>query len=110
MGQKINEEVVMEAIRNILSEETKRVRREDYNKVQYKLEELENHLNETIKELRKVGDAMPDGLNTLCGGRMKNMSQCLTDAHKNLKQLKEKIKEHKRIRYQSNQIEEKKDK
>jgi DNA-binding HxlR family transcriptional regulator len=110
MIKKINEEVVMEAIRNILSEETKRVRREDYNKVQYKLEELENQLIETVKELRKVEGSIPEGLNTLCGGRVKNISQSLSDAHKNVKQLKEKIKEHKRIRYQSNQIEEKKDK
>jgi uncharacterized protein YicC (UPF0701 family) len=110
MIKKINEEVVMEAIRNILSEETKRVRREDYNKVQYKLEELENQLIETVKELRKVEGSIPEGLNTLCEGRVKNISQSLSDAHKNVKQLKEKIKEHKRIRYQSNQIEEKKDK
>lgn len=110
MRHEINEEVVMETIRNILSEETKKVRREEYNKVQYKLEELENQLVETIRELRKVEDSVPEGLNMICGGRMKNMSQCLTDAHKNLKQLKEKVKEHKRVRYQTNQIEEKKDK
>lgn len=110
MQHKINEEVVMEAIRNILSEETKRVRREDYNKVQFKMDELENQLSETVRELRKVQDSMPEGLTTLCGGRMKNISQCLSDAQKNLKQLKDKIKEHKKSRFQSGQIEEKKNK
>jgi hypothetical protein len=110
MRHKINEEVVMEAIRNVLSEETKKVRREDYNKVQFKLDELESQMNETVKELRKVQDTMPEGLNLLCGGRMRNMSQCLSDAQKNLKQLKEKIREHKKSKYQSTQVEEKKDK
>lgn len=110
MQHEIKEEIVMEAIRNVLSEETRKVRREDYNKVQFKLDELENQLSETVKELRKVQDSMPEGLNTLCGGRMRNMSQCLADAQKNLKQLKEKIKEHKKSRFQSTQIEEKKNK
>jgi len=100
----------MEAIRNVLSEETKKVRREDYNKVQFKLDELESQMNETVKELRKVQDTMPEGLNLLCSGRMRNMSQCLSDAQKNLKQLKEKIREHKKSKYQSTQVEEKKDK
>lgn len=110
MQHEIKEEIVMEAIRNVLSEEARKVRREDYNKVQFKLDELENQLSETVKELRKVQDSMPEGLNTLCGGRMRNMSQCLVDAQKNLKQLKEKIKEHKKSRFQSTQIEEKKNK
>lgn len=110
MMNKINEEVVLETIRNILSEETRRVRREDYNKVQFKLDELETQMIETVKELRKVQDSVPEGLSTLCMGRMKNISQSLSDAQKNLKQLKEKIKEHKKSRFQSTQIEEKKNK
>ena len=31
-------------------------------KVQFRLEELENQLSETIKELRKLNDSIPDGL------------------------------------------------
>lgn len=110
MSQQFNEEFIMSTIREILSEETKKVRREDYNKVQYRLDELENQLFETIKEFRKVEDCVPEGLKTISNGRVKGISQCLMDAQKNLKQLKEKIKEHKKIRYQSTQVEEKKDK
>lgn len=108
MSQQFNEEFVMNTIREILSEETRKVRREDYNKIQYKLDELENQLLETIKEFRKVEDGVPEGLKVLSNGRVKTISQCLIGAQKNLKQLKDKIREHKKIRYQSTQAEEKK--
>jgi predicted neutral ceramidase superfamily lipid hydrolase len=104
MEHKINEEVVMSAIREILSEETKKVRREEYNKIQFKLDELENQLVETIKELRKVDDSLPEGLRTLSNGRLKNMSSCLIDAHNTLKQLKNKIRDHKKMRYDSSSV------
>jgi hypothetical protein len=109
MSEQFNEEFVMNTIREILSEETKKVRREDYNKVQYRLDELETQLFETIKEFRKVEDSVPEGLKTISNGRVKTISQCLLSAQKNLKQLKDKIREHKKIRYQSTQVEEKKD-
>lgn len=108
MSQQFNEEFVMNTIREILSEETRKVRREDYNKIQYKLDELENQLLETIKEFRKVEDGVPEGLKVLSNGRVKTIFQCLIGAQKNLKQLKDKIREHKKIRYQSTQVEEKK--
>jgi hypothetical protein len=60
----LNEEMVIGVIKNILEEETSKVNRNDYSKVQFKMEELENHLIETIKELRKVEDSIPDGLKT----------------------------------------------
>lgn len=97
-------------VRDILSEETKKVRREDYNKVQFKIEELENQLMETIKELRKLEDSIPEGLKTISNGRMKNLSVGLTNAHSTIKQLKHKIREHKKMAFQPTQVEEKTDK
>ena len=61
----LNEEMVIGVIKNILEEETSKVNRNDYGKVQFKMEELENHLIDTIKELRKVEDSIPDGLKTI---------------------------------------------
>ena len=103
----INEEMVRNVIKNILEEETSKVNRNDYGKVQFKMEELENQLVETIKELRKVEDSIPDGLKTLSGNRLKSISSSLYGAHNTLKQLKNKVKEHKKSTYQR-QVDEKK--
>jgi hypothetical protein len=65
----LNEEIVIGVIKNILEEETSKVNRNDYGKVQFKMEELENHLIDTIKELRKVEDSIPDGLKTISNNR-----------------------------------------
>ena len=103
----INEEIVLNVIKNILAEETSKVNRNDYGKVQFKMEELENQLVETIKELRKVEDSIPDGLKTISGNRLKSINSCLNDAHNTLKQLKNKVREHKKSTYQQ-QVDEKK--
>lgn len=105
--QKIDESLVRNKIKEILLEETKKIRREEYNKIQFKIEEFENQLVETIKELRKVDDSMPEGLKTLSDGRIKNISENLIKTHNLTKQLKNKIREHKKMSHSSNQIEEK---
>lgn len=105
--QNINESLIRNKIKEILLEETKKIRREEYNKIQFKIEEFENQLVETIKELRKVDDSMPEGLKTLSDGRIKNISENLIKTHNLIKQLKNKIKEHKRMSHSSNQIDEK---
>ena len=104
---KINEEYVLSVVRNIISEETMRVSRNDYNKIQYKIEEMENCLVETSKELRKVNDSMPQGLKTISDKRLKSIQSSLDDAHKIIKQLQSKIKEHKRSLSQSSTSENK---
>jgi hypothetical protein len=103
----INEEIVLNVIKNILAEETSKVNRNDYGKVQFRMEELENQLVETIKELRKVESSIPDGLKTISGNRLKSINSCLSDAHNTLKQLKNKVREHKKSTYQQ-QVDEKK--
>jgi hypothetical protein len=103
----INEAIIRSKIKEILSEETKKIRREDYNKIQYKIEEFENQLIETVKELRKVNDSMPEGLKLICNNRLKNVTENLNNSHSLIKQLKNKIKEHKKMSYKSNQIDEK---
>jgi len=100
--QNINEELIKNKVKQILSEETKKIRREDYNKIQFKLEEFENQLIESIKELRKVDDSMPEGLKLLTNARMKNILEHLNNSHNITKQLKNKIKEHKKMSNNSN--------
>jgi hypothetical protein len=107
MIHKINEEYIMETIRKVISEESSKVNRNDYNKVQFKIDELESQLAETVKELRKVQDCIPEGLKTISSNRLSSISSNLNDANKTLKVLKNKIKEHKRGNNQQ-QVDEKK--
>lgn len=103
----ISENKVKEVLLQVLSEQTSKVKREEYNRLQFKMDELQNSLNETLKEMRKLEDSIPDGLKTVCGGRVNGISTNLSSAQKLLSQLKEKIKSHKKSLY-STQIEEKK--
>lgn len=95
-SNKINENTVLGILRNILSEEVSKVNRNDYNRVQFKMDELESQLSETIKELRQLQDSIPDGLKTVTNGRIKIISDNLTTAHSALKVLKDKVKIHKK--------------
>lgn len=103
----ISENVVKSVIDRLLNEETSKVKREDFNRVQFKIEELQNSLNDTIRELRKLEDCIPGGLKTVSNGRINGISNNLTGAQKLITQLKEKIRQHKRSLF-SQSIEEKK--
>lgn len=95
----ISEEIVKNIVYELINEETSKVKREDFNRVQYKIEELQNSLSETVKELRKLEDSIPSGLKTLSNGRVNAISGSLTNAQKLLVQLKDKIKQHKKSTY-----------
>jgi len=103
----INENQVKDILEKILIEETSKVSRYDFSKIQFKIDELENSLIETMKELRKLEESMPTGLESLTKGRTNTISTNLSDSHKLIKVLKDKIRTHKRKIY-SQSIEEKK--
>lgn len=103
----ITEEQVKNALQQILNEESSKVKREEINRVQFKIDELQNSLNDTLKELRKLDDCVPSGLRSVCNGRVSGISSNLQSAQKLIIQLKEKIKLHKKSLY-SQSIEEKK--
>lgn len=101
------EDNVKEILLQILSEETSKVKRDEFTRLQFKMDELQNSLNETMKEMRKMEDSIPNGLKTVCNGRVKGISSSLSNAQKLLTQLKEKVKQHKKTSYGA-QTEEKK--
>lgn len=103
----ISEEKIKNVLMNVLNEESSKVRRDEFNKVQFKIEELENSLSETLKEFRKLEDSIPDGLKTISNNRIKGISSNLNNSQRLISQLKRKIKEHKKMTY-SQQVEEKK--
>lgn len=105
--QTISEEIIKNTIFQVLNEQTSKIRREDYARVQFKIEELQNSLNETVKEMRKLEDSVPGGLKTITNGRISGISINLTNAQKLLTQLKDKIRQHKRLTF-TQQVNEKK--
>jgi hypothetical protein len=88
-------------------EETSKVSRNEFSRVQFKIEELQNSLNETVRELRKLEDSVPSGLQNLTKSRISMISSNLTNSQKLLALVKEKIRNYKRSLY-SQTIEEKK--
>jgi hypothetical protein len=103
----ISENDVKRVLDQILNEEVSKVKREDYNRTQYKIEELENSLSETIKEFRKLQESIPEGLKSVANGRISGISSNLTSAQDLISQLKNKIKKHKKSIY-TQQVDEKK--
>lgn len=103
----ISEIKVNEVLQQILSEETSKVKREDFARVQFKIEELQNSLSETMKEFRKLEDSIPNGLKTISNGRVSNIGTNLSNAQKLIVQLKDKVKQHKKLSY-TQQVDEKK--
>lgn len=103
----ISEEIVKNIVYGLINEETSKVKRDDFNRVQYKIEELQNSLSETMKEFRKLEDSIPGGLKTLSNGRINGIASNLSDAQKLITQLKDKIRQHKKSAY-SQQVDEKK--
>ena len=105
--QIITENQVKNILDKVLMEETSKVSRNEFSRVQFKIEELQNSLNETVRELRKLEDSVPGGLQNLTKSRISMISSNLTNSQKLLSIVKDKIRNYKRSLY-SQTIEEKK--
>ena len=92
----ISENIVKSVLDQLLNEEVSKVKREEFSRVQFKMDELQSSLNETIKEFRKLQDSIPGGLKTVTNGRINGIGSGLVNAQKLLSQLKDKVKSHKR--------------
>jgi uncharacterized membrane protein YgaE (UPF0421/DUF939 family) len=103
----ITENQVKNILDKVLMEQTSKVSRNEFSKVQFKIEELQNSLNETVKELRKLEDSIPTGLENLTKSRISMISNNLVSSQKLIAIVKDKIRNYKRSLY-SQTIEEKK--
>ena len=63
--QIITENQVKNILDKVLMEETSKVSRNEFSRVQFKIEELQNSLNETVRELRKLKILSPEDYKTL---------------------------------------------
>ena len=102
----ITENQVKNILDKVLMEQTSKVSRNEFSKVQFKIEELQNSLNETVKELRKLEDSIPGGLQNLTKSRISMISNNLINSQKLISIVKDKIRNYKRSLY-SQTIEEK---
>ena len=105
--QIITENQVKDILDKVIMEQTSKVSRNEFSRVQFKIEELQNSLNETVKELRKLEDSIPGGLQTLTKSRVSMISSNLINSQKILSILKDKVRQYKRSLY-AQSIEEKK--
>jgi flagellar biosynthesis chaperone FliJ len=103
----ISENVIKVILEKIILEEASKVKREEYNRVQYKIDELNGSLNDTIKELRKLEDSIPNGLNGLVTSKINTISNNFNNSQKLITQLKEKIKHHKKLSFTQQVVEKK---
>ena len=95
----ITEEQVKKVLDKILTEEMSKVSRQDFSRVQFKIEELENSLIETIKEFKKLESSVPEGLKTVVNKRIYLISTYLVGAQGNIAKLKSGIRNYKRKIY-----------
>ena len=103
----ITEEDVKKVLDNILLEEASKVSRQDFSRVQFKIEELENALSEASKEFRKLQESIPAGLQNITNKRISLVSSYLIGAQGNISKLKDVVRSYKRKIY-AQQVEEKK--
>jgi len=103
----ITEEQIKDALNKVLLSESSKVKREDFNRVAFKIEELQNSLNETIKDLKKLESSIPPQLKTLTQGRVGSIGSHLGEAQQITSKLKEKVFTQKRKSF-TRKIEEKK--
>ena len=95
----LNEDAIKGVLDRVILEQVSKVSRQDFSRVQFKIEELQNSLNETVKELRKLEDSVPSGLKNVTNGRINGISTGLSNSQKLLQQLKDKIRQYKKSLY-----------
>ena len=103
----ISENLIKEAIDKVLFEQMSKISRQDFSRVQFKIEELQNSLGETVKELRKLQDSIPSELKSTSNARISGITVNLSNAQKFLTQLKDKVRQYKKSIY-SQSLDEKK--
>lgn len=111
--KQISEEKILEVISQVLNEEVSKIKREDYTRLLYRIDDFERSLSELMKEFHKIDGSTPTGLKYLCKDKMSKINNNLLFSQRLLSQLKEKVWQKRRelSNHQTmSQIEEKKKK
>jgi len=106
MEKNIIEENTKSILSKILNEEVSKVSRQEFNRVLFKLEELDNSLTETIKEYKKLEESLPYGLKNVTNKKMSLVKSYLYATRNDIAQLVSNVRKFRKRN--SEQIDEKK--
>ncbi len=95
----ITEEQAKKVLDNLLAEEMKKISRQDFSRTQFKIEELQNSLNETLKDYRKLHASLPTGLQGVTKSKLISIGTHLSNAQSEINKLKEGVTNYKRKIY-----------
>ena len=107
MKNLITEEMVKKILEDVLLEEISKVSRFKFNRVQFKIDEVENSLKDTKRELIKLENSIPKGLKSISNGKLSSISSDIIKIQKTLQQFSDKVKSYKKSTF-TTKIEEKK--
>jgi len=107
MKNLITEEMVKKILEDVLLEEISKVSRFEFNRVQFKIDEVENALKDTKRELIKLENSIPKGLKSISNGKLSSISSDIIKIQKTLQQFSDKVKSYKKSTF-TTKIEEKK--
>lgn len=88
----ITEEKIREVLSHIIEEEVSKIKREDFARLLYKLDDFERSLVELMREFHKIDNSTPTSLKFICRDKTSLINNNLLMTHKQVIQLKEKIK------------------
>lgn len=95
----ISETQIKKILNTILIEEISKVKREEFTRIQFKTEDLDNALSDTIRELEKLKSSIPDSLDVITKNKLSIISSNIYNSKKCLTQLKNKVKDYKKNLY-----------
>lgn len=95
----ITEKQVKKILDALLSEEVKKVSRQDFNRTQFKIEELQNSLNEAMSDFRKLYTTLPSGLDSVAKPTLVSIARNLEMTRRNINKLKDDVTVYKKTAY-----------
>jgi hypothetical protein len=95
----ITEDKVKEVLESVLLENMKRVPRQDFNRAQFRIEELQNSLDEALKDFIKLQNSIPEGLRGSVNHKLLSIGTSLTNAQMEVVRLKNGVKGYKKKMY-----------
>lgn len=92
----ITEDQVKKVLDDVLTENMSRVPRQDFTRTQFKIEELQNSLNEALKDFVKLQNAIPEGLRGVSNQKLLSIGTALTNAQMEVIRLKNGVQSYKK--------------
>lgn len=91
--KQISEDAIRKVLTQVLNEEISKVKREEYTRLLFKLDDIEKSLSDLIRELHKVDDTTATGLKVICKDKFSLINSNLLNTHRLLLQLKDRVRQ-----------------